>query len=54
MVEDEAHFLFFPVKIHDTLRKRLYSDLQDVNVTLNDHDPNALKIFDCDDTRVLL
>ena len=52
-VEDEAHFLFSCEK-YDTLRKRLYSDLQDINVTLNEHDPSALKIFDCDDTRVQL
>ncbi len=42
--EGESHFLFSCEK-YDTLRKRLYSDLQYIDVTLNDHDPNALKIF---------
>ncbi len=52
-VEDEAHFLLSCEK-YDTLKTRLYTDLQDINVTPNVHDPNALKILDCDDTRVLL
>ncbi len=52
-VKDEAHFLFSCEK-YDTIRTRLDSDLQDINVTFSVHDPNALKIFDCDDIRVIL
>ncbi len=48
------HIFIFSCKKYDALRTRLYSNLQDINVTLNVHDQNALKILDCDDIRVLL